>query len=419
LKIRRTSIVGALVAVAVAAAVVPTVSASGESVAHVVRVYRPAKTSKLNLPLVNVGTSESVGVPAASHPGGPAVLVAAARALNRAGGLHGHPVGVVYCNNKSDPNLSQSCARQFVDSHVVAVLGGLDANDQLAEPILQAANIPWIAMTPISNGMYSAQNVFIPEVPALLSYEAVTAYAYHKGYTPLVPFVQDNTGGHSLFALILDALKGSGVSYATDPAYVSPSAVDFTPYAASADRFKPGGAFALISTRLWSGILNSLQADGSPVRGLFTAPAFALSDIKNLGALGDKVITAQTQPPFDDSRMAVFLKQVKAEQARGDLNASTDTLSPNDMNSWIGFQVVIKITQGMKDVTGQNIINALHKSGPIKVAPFLTWNPQQPGPPGFTNVSNQSIYFIGFKNGKQVLLVKNPVTVQNAIAGKF
>jgi ABC-type branched-subunit amino acid transport system substrate-binding protein len=382
-------------------------------------VFRPAHTSKLNLPLINIGIADTVGQASTSHPGAPAVVVAAARALNRAGGLHGHPLGVVWCNTKDDPNLSMSCARQFTEKHVAAVIGGQDINDQLSQPILQAANIPWIAMNPISNVMYSAPNVFIPQVPSLVSYQAMTGYAHRRGFEPFVPVVQDNTGGRSLFATVNETYKQAGGSFASDPIFMSPLAADFAPYAATVDRYKPAAVFAMISTRLWSGLLNSLSSNGSFVRALFTAPAFPLSAIHALGPLADKVITPQTYPPYSDPRMAVFMRQLKAEQARGDLSVATDVIAPNDVNGWIGMQVLIAITRGMKDITGPNVLNALKKSGPIKVTPFLTWNPQAKGPANFTNISNTSVYFVGFKNGQQVLLTQKPVTLAQVLSGKF
>jgi ABC-type branched-subunit amino acid transport system substrate-binding protein len=417
----RVAALAVLVAAVVAVAVAPTVSAGREASTTAMRVFKPANLSSFKLPLINVGMSDAIGAPSSSHPGSPAVLVAAARALNRSGGLHGHPLGVVFCNNKTDPNLSSACARQFVDQHVVAVIGGQDINDQLAQPILQAASIPWIAMNPISNIMYSAPNVFIPEVPSLISFEASALYAHFKGYEPIVPISADNTGGRSLLAIIGAVLHQAGGSFAGDPLFVNQAATaDYSPFAVAADRFKPGSIFFLLNYGVpVTSVLQALAADGSPYRAAFNSSAYTIAQIRSIGPQGDKLIVPQTFPPFDDPRMAGFFRQLKAEQARGDLNAATDAIGPNDLNGWLGLQVLIKITKGMTDISGPNIINALHSSKTIQVSPFLSWNPQAQGPPNFTNVSNQSVYFIGFKNGQQVLLIKHPVTIADAMKGEF
>jgi ABC-type branched-subunit amino acid transport system substrate-binding protein len=372
----------------------------------------------LKLPLINVGITDNVGSPVGSHPGAPAVVVASARALNRGGGLHGHPLGVVFCNNQSDPNMSQSCARQFVADNVVALLGGNDNNDALSEPILQAGNIPTIAMTPNSPVMYTAPNVFVPQAPPLYSYEATVGYAFHKGLGPVVPGITDVSGGHNYLQIVQTAAQAAGVAM-SNPVFISPSAVDFTPYAAAVDQESPGSVFCVCGFRLWGGLLQSLTADGSRVKALLTSPTFALSDVQPYGSLVDKVITFQTIPPYNDPRMAVVLKQLAAEQARGDQAVALDKITPDNIDGWIALQILMKITSGMKQITGTNIINALHKSGPIKVAPFLTWNPQTQGPAGYTNLSNTTGYFVGYKNGQQELLVNRPVTVAQALAGKF
>jgi ABC-type branched-subunit amino acid transport system substrate-binding protein len=409
-----------LFAALVAAALVPTVSATHQASAMVAHIYAPPKSAKWKLPLVNVGVTDTVGTPTIDKPGVPAVVIAAARALNRGGGLHGHPVGVIWCNRLSDPNTSQACAQQFINSHVVAIVGGQDTYDSITQPIYQAANIPLIAVNPVGNNMYSASNVFLPQVPANLIYEALNAYAYYHGYRPLVAAVLDNAGGHTLFNLANGTLNASGVSFNADPTFMSPTTVDFSPYASALDINKPAGVFALTSAQQWLPLLSALKNDGSPMRALFVAPSYTQAQLQSVSTdLQDKVITAQTNPPFNDPRMAQMVRQLKAEEARGDLHVAFDQVSSLDLNGWIGMQVVVAITKGMKDITGPNMISALHSSGPIKVAPWLTWNPSTPGPTGFTNVSNQNLYYIGMKNGQQYLLVNHSVNLNNALKGKF
>jgi branched-chain amino acid transport system substrate-binding protein len=402
------------------AATASAVSAAPESTAKLIRAYTPAATGKLTLPLIKVGQIQAWDVPASSHRQTPAVLVASARALNRAGGLHGHPLGVVVCNDKTDPNLALSCARQMVDDGVVAIVGGASFNDNLSQPVLQAANIPMIAAIPISNAAYNGPNVFVPEVPSLVSYKVLALYAHFKGLEPQVPVVADNSGGRSLLADTSATLAQAGGSFAGSPLFINQATVtDFTPFAVAVDQRHPASVFALTNVRAWSSLLQSLASDGTSAKYLLSAPAFALTDIRAIGALGNKVITDQGYPPFNDPRMSGFIKTIKAEQDRGDLNVDPSALSDQDMDPWLGLQILFKVTKGMKNITGANIIDALHRSGPIKAAPFLTWNPQTRGDPNFTSISNTSGYIVGYNNGQQVLLIKHPVNLQQAIAGKF
>ena len=49
---------------------------------------------------------------------------AAAERINSEGGVQGHPIEVLTCNDQNDPNTAASCAREAVDAGVVAVVGG-------------------------------------------------------------------------------------------------------------------------------------------------------------------------------------------------------------------------------------------------------------------------------------------------------
>jgi ABC-type branched-subunit amino acid transport system substrate-binding protein len=419
-KFKRGVVIGVLATAVVAAAVASSSFAGGQATASLTRIYTPNNISKFKLPLVNIGISDSVGVAATSHPQTPAVLVAGARALNRGGGLHGHPLGVVFCNNKADPNESAACARKFVDAHVVAVVGGQDINDQLEQPILQAANIPMIAINPIANVMFTAPNVFVPQQPTTIGYEMEAAYGHFKGFEPYVGVIADNSGGRSQFVLVDQALQQAGGSFAGGPIYLNQTTTtDFAPFATAVDHRKAQGVLMVISFRNWFALAQALAADGTSVRAIFTAAAFPIGEIKSIGAIGDKVIHMSTYPPFDDPRMSQFFKQLKAEQDRGDINAATDQMYSLPIDAWLGLQVLIKITRGMTNITGSNIIAALHKSKPIAVTPFLTWNPQAKGPAPFDNFSNTCGYYVAYKGGKQTLLINHPVCLNDALKGKF
>ena len=71
-------------------------------------------------------------------------LRAAAAAVNRAGGIHGHPLQMLICDDNGDPNKNIACSRQAVADHVAAVIT-TDADTVAGLPILRAAGIPVIS----------------------------------------------------------------------------------------------------------------------------------------------------------------------------------------------------------------------------------------------------------------------------------
>jgi ABC-type branched-subunit amino acid transport system substrate-binding protein len=63
--------------------------------------------------------------------------------INDKGGIAGHPLQVIECDNKGDPNEGANCARQAVDQKVVAVVGSFTFDASRIIPILENAKVAW------------------------------------------------------------------------------------------------------------------------------------------------------------------------------------------------------------------------------------------------------------------------------------
>ncbi len=66
------------------------------------------------------------------------------KVLNAEGGVAGHEIEVIVCNDNFDPNEAAACARQAVDEGVVAVVGPASGYASAALPILEEAKIPYL-----------------------------------------------------------------------------------------------------------------------------------------------------------------------------------------------------------------------------------------------------------------------------------
>lgn len=67
---------------------------------------------------------------------------AALEAVNANGGVNGHPLDLVVCPVDGTPEKNISCANQFVEKQVVAVVDGFDFGVDAVRPILHSAGIP-------------------------------------------------------------------------------------------------------------------------------------------------------------------------------------------------------------------------------------------------------------------------------------
>ena len=57
------------------------------------------------------------------------------------GGVNGRPIDIVNCDSDGSPEKNISCANNFVQAHVVAVVDGWDQGMNSEYPILHSAGI--------------------------------------------------------------------------------------------------------------------------------------------------------------------------------------------------------------------------------------------------------------------------------------
>ncbi|HRI95682.1 MAG TPA: ABC transporter substrate-binding protein, partial [Nocardioides sp.] len=77
--------------------------------------------------------------------------------INNAGGIGGHELKLITCNDEADPNKAADCARQAADEGVAALVGGFTANGDAIMPVLEEAGIPWFAPPGISAAELSSE----------------------------------------------------------------------------------------------------------------------------------------------------------------------------------------------------------------------------------------------------------------------
>lgn len=94
-----------------------------------------------------------------SVPEVPPAAAAAASTINAAGGIYGHKVQIITCDDQLNPNLATSCAQTAVTDHVTAATGLLIFSAQTFG-VLTPSNIPFIDFNPVGPIEVKAANSF-------------------------------------------------------------------------------------------------------------------------------------------------------------------------------------------------------------------------------------------------------------------
>jgi ABC-type branched-subunit amino acid transport system substrate-binding protein len=409
------------VAVALSASIAGARSVNAEAAT---RTFVPASSSNLKLPLVKIGEIATIGSASSQAPALPAVVVATARAMNRSGGLHGHPLGVEFCNDQFDPNQTAACARKMVSDGVVAMVGGNSTFDGASQPILEAAGIPEICINPISTAATDGKNVYLASAGVgFIAYLALMGYAVHVAHdSPIAAYVNDNSVAKAFAGNVEDQLKqiNGGQGWASLVA-VPPATADFTPIGAAVARANPQGVFSLAGSTNGLNSMRAVNQLSSSIRHFYFPWSWSTDQLLTTAPDAmSKLIMAQPYPPLTDPRMARLARALKAEEARGDKLAGIQYQEGRTVDAWVGFQVLNTITKGMKSITAQTITNALNTAKNINIGPFIPpWTPSASGPSYYPRASNQSFWYVGYRNNQPYLLLNHPVSVPDALAGKF
>ena len=81
-----------------------------------------------------------------SFPEIPAADEAAAKQINAEGGLKGHPIQVITCNDQGNVNIDEQCAEKAVSDGVIAAVGSYSTILQVWYPIFAKTGIVNLAV---------------------------------------------------------------------------------------------------------------------------------------------------------------------------------------------------------------------------------------------------------------------------------
>lgn len=313
-----------------------------------------ARSAPTNTP-VSIMVAVTLNNPALSTPEYVAGAQARANILNQSGGLNGHPIKIVVCDENADPNLTTACARQAASDKVIAVTGNILYPGPW--PILAAANIPVIgagASTPqelqspvafenVGNGIQDGEGLAV-----LFAEAGATKISAITCAAPAACFNTENAMNNALKV----GGKPSGKVF-TFPL----SATDYTSVAAAAIA---SGANAIAVTGTSSSVPNIIKAlRQQGFRGLIGTGQSELPQnvIAEMGAAAEGVlVSGRTLPPSAAPTVldvANFLAAMKTY-------APTDKIDDLSAEGWgnVGLIDAVSKEKHLTTITSSTLLQA-------------------------------------------------------------
>ncbi|NLU75958.1 ABC transporter substrate-binding protein [Streptomyces sp. HNM0575] len=363
---------------------------------------------------------------ATNMPGMPAMAQAYARWVNSQGGVNGHRLRVLTCNDHNDTVRAARCAGRAKKAGVAAVVGSYSQHGRSFMPALESAGIPYIGGYGVADQEFTSPFSYPVNggLPALVAGNGRQLAAGSCSHVSLVR--PDTTVGDQLPRLINAGLADGGAGPVTD-VRAPEGASEYTrqaykalegartygaaePGAGTAGGNAAGGdtaggetaggetaggetaaqgadakgpcVTAVLGgrTSTFFESFRQLRKDSPSVRTASVLGSVRQSLVDQSGGPGSPLEGAFATgwyPPGDDPRWKP-MKRVIEEHAFGDNRV--DASDPGVQTTWIAFTVLRQVLKSLEPgeaVTAKSVRHALDQGEPVDtggLTPKLNWN---------------------------------------------
>jgi branched-chain amino acid transport system substrate-binding protein len=408
----RRIIVGFLIATLVAA-VAACSSSSGTSLPS----GSGASQSHLTGSPVKVLTFATLSGSLPTNPAMSEAAVLYGKWINDHGGINGHPLQVIVCDEKGSPTAGAACAREAVQDKVVAVVGSSSYSGDAIDPILQRAGIAILGNCCPNTPSDLTNPDSFPVGNGVTFGPSLVARAVQDGHKKISFVVQD--GAQPFAQIAQKALETLGQR--VHSMVVIPAAIqDYSTQVAQATR---GGTDAIIffaSEGPIMAFMGPLAQSGSHPQLYGPSGALTPAISKDYGSLTNGAVLSDSYADLSSPAFSSF------RAAIADTSYGAPSLDYNGfagLGTWAAYSA---FTQIAKKVPGtldaSSFLKACNEASTVStggMTPVLDFTkPWTNGPPGLTRLFNRSAMFDKMESGKLVPLTTTFTDYTNLILGQ-
>ncbi|MFJ9827122.1 ABC transporter substrate-binding protein [Streptomyces sp. NPDC101160] len=350
---------------------------------------------------------------ATNMPGMPAMAKAYARWVNANGGINGHELRVLTCNEENTAAGAAACARRAVREGAVAVVGSYSQNGNAFMAPLEAADIPYIGGYGISEDEFTSPLSYPVNggVASLIAGHGMQLAASCRKVSLVRP---DTIAGDRLPDLLNSGLRKADHRSAVDIPAVE-DAGEYTQQATRA-RARAGGdegcvtavlgertqtffdSFRRLPKQSGSGSVRISSVLGSVDQPLIDRTGGPHSPFEGAYVTG-------WYPQADDKAWDPMRKVIKEHAFADNRVDPTDT---GVQTTWIAYTVLKQLIESLDSdrITGLQLSHALDAGAKIDtggLTPPLRWRYDDLlGAPGFPRIVNHDVTFQVVRDGRLV-----------------
>ena len=339
-----------------------------------------------------------------------------AKYINARGGIAGHPLEVTVCDEKFDPAVATTCARQAVEEKMVSIVGSFTFFAESIVPVIAESNITWFGeCCPITPSELTSKHSFPIGNQPMYAVGAVKR-AVDDGCKAINAVIID--GAQIFLPPMENAAKALGTKFG-EVVILPPTAQDYSAEVARASK-DADCVIVIVSETPFINWNTAWTQSGTTARQY--GPQGNLNEVSAKGneEATDGDIAAGMYPdistkPWDEYRLA--LKEGGYDTTELDYN------SLGGMGTWAAFVGFAKIAETIEgDITAEAFFNAasattkLDLGGMVPVLDFTKeWTD---GLEGYPRLFNRSVVFSKLDKGKIVPLTTEFEDVGDLANGK-
>ncbi|HEY6760386.1 MAG TPA: ABC transporter substrate-binding protein [Baekduia sp.] len=363
---------------------------------------------------IKVMVTAPIDSPVGTAPGVQANVTAAFNDINAHGGVNGHPLTTVFCNNFNDPNKTAACARQAVSQKVVAVIPYAATQGPSLYPPLEKAGIPVVGALPSTEPDWKSPVAY--PISAGISQMTLAAGLQLKahGVDSFGGMLIDIPSAHVQEDLMKQGAKIAGIKF-TSAVYHPATAADVTP---QVQKLVSSGAKAIsfidTTAATVAAIKSARQLGGGSLQYIQNSQSLDEGVFSGLGPDGGGLLATAGLPPETATAQfpGIKLWRDELDAAKQAGVKSTDTKGSSQA-AWVGAHAVAIAAQKVKgDVTAASLKQSLDSTTDMDLLGLIKWTPGK-GPSAFPRLNSGTIYFWVAKDGGYVIDPKmpNPVDI--------
>ncbi|TQF03820.1 ABC transporter substrate-binding protein [Kitasatospora acidiphila] len=399
---RRGRRTGRPLALAAAAALLPAVLATSGCAAKADAADPRTELTVLTFAPWGTGSTD--------RPGMAQLATAIGAEADAQGGVAGHRLRVLTCNEHNTADGAAACAKQAVDAGAIAVVGSYSQYGDAFMPLLENARIPFIGGYGLSNPEFSSPLSYPVSggTPALIAGSGRQLVA--AGCQTVSVIRPDTPAGDTLPGALGGALAPAGVKLTDIRA--QEKSTDFTQAAKTAiGSDAPGNCVtAALGPLPTLNLLDSMRRQPHRNTRLFSViGSFQQSVVDSTGGDAGPLGNAYAVGWFPPEASQVWDPLRAIVRTRAAADATIDTADPGVQTTWVAYQVFLQAVQRIghgQPVTSHSLRDVLDGGTPIDTGgatPPLNWGlTNMLASPDSPRLVNTSVTFQQVRGGRLV-----------------